>query len=148
MKINNPPKPGDKRITLPAIPDDHPGDCMNVAVTLAYGIPYEETGGFKDVGGWDLWARERGLRIWISTEYAPCGQSAWIACVDGPSGQPHALAMSYDRFLAERSPKRKHVHPSEIRAAIALIPIDQDGIGGTVWPIINPQYVPLEMEIK
>lgn len=143
--------------------DRSPGDCLRVAVAVAYGVPYNETPN-PEIGGdsaafWDAWFswHPPGFEWWKSSEFAPTAYPAWVAGVDQPGQDPdaprlsyHAVPMSRDRLLVD--PARwqgsgthyyREVRPSDVRHALMLVPagtgeLPRDGLS----PIKDKRLAP------
>lgn len=140
-----------------------PGDCLRVAVAVAYGMPYDETPAHNagdemegpmnerlaSGGSWEAWALARGLRWCWSWTAAPIFMERWIAVVDsrGP-GTLHAVAMERDRLLLDANEGHPaaytSVHPTDVRRAMWLEPSGApDRFCGRCWRIPNPEETPL-----
>lgn len=138
-----------------------PGDCLRVAVAVAYGLDYATTPAHDTVaelpmntvlaGGssWEGWALANGMRWAWSWEVAPICLPRWIAVVDSRGvGTLHALAMEHDRLLLDPNDGHqsayRSVHPTQIRRAMWLLPADApDRFRGRGWCIVNPENTPL-----
>lgn len=146
------------------------GDCLRAAVHKAYGFSYGETPDqdwtIKPAvpdepeaqelwATWNAWARDRGLRWWVSDEWAPVGLDRWIACVDALNtpGAFHAVAMAGIQLLHdsnEGSGGRAYtsILPRDVRRAYALLPADQPSYSGRAWAITNPAFGPPRHTIR
>lgn len=137
------------------------GDCLRVAVAVAYGLPYDDTPAHDTAaelpmheplasgGSWDDWAVARGLRWCWSWEAAPIFMDRWIAVVDSRGvGTLHAVVMQRDRLLLD--PSQGHpaaytsVRPTDVRRAMWLLPAGApDRLTGRCWRIPYPEDTPL-----
>jgi hypothetical protein len=85
-----------------------PGDCVRIAVTIAYGdalgITYDDTpadafaNGVDQDRALDAWAAIRGLRWWRSYAGAPT-RGRWLALVDSPAGAANHVVIMHGRRL-------------------------------------------------
>jgi hypothetical protein len=128
---------------------DTEDDCMRRAVHAAYGEPFHYLPDPSDSETdeefwqhWRQWAASRGLRLWISDEWAPMQLARWIACVRGAPNtnddRMHAVVMGENEFLFDPSAllniRQQYLYKSlsltEVVYAIALIPEDVPALEG------------------
>jgi hypothetical protein len=140
-----------------------PDDCLRAAVSIALGVPYNDTpavAGGKPMstlladGSWERWAIDNGRRWAWSWEFAPIFLKRWIAVVDGlgeggrrGEGVIHAVAMEHDRLLYEptegRGPTYEAILPTDVRRAMWALPARApDRLTGRCWLITEPEDCP------
>lgn len=151
--INMPPRPGDRVVSIPPCAAGAGGDCLAIALAVAYGIEYEEMPDQLEqtvtLGEWSEWAQARGLYLWVNSEHCPLELPAWVAMVDGmENGEPHAVAMRRARLLFDpaqtipEAPFYAHLKRSDVRGALALLPADSPEYTGRACAITNPFPTP------
>lgn len=124
--------------TLTSATGRTPGDCLRIAVLIAYGdrygFEYDDTpavdpgelAGWAEQGPvWDAWAQTRGLGWWQSYTHAPVGADRWLAIIDSPGGPAsHAVVMTHERLYADPANHFDRVTNQDVRSALLLGPAE------------------------
>lgn len=129
------------------------GDCLRVAVSIAYAIEYDSTpdldplevGPREQQAVWDVWAADRGWAWWRSDQQAPVGVSSWIALVPSKvvPGATHAIAMTRDKPkqpFEGGDPEWRDVGREDLVGAMMVIPLGHPLWDAAIeyWPITQP----------